>query len=371
MAINADNNNIPTGNTSMQQDEGLKQVVVVIKEVWGILRKYFLVLIFPIVLLSVYGYFQAKKQQVSYIAKITFFISEERPQIPGFGGGSFSNILQTTNNNFNNPKKLKEYSFTEKVGSKLLFKRYVFKGKEDFLANHYLKLYSGYKESYFKTFTKVEDLNHQDYLTFKGILVGIKSMVTIDYNEAEIYSITVSASDEAFSKLLCNAFYENLIAYYIERATTKAKITVDFLEEKLAYVKAQLENSEYNLADYKDKANNLVTFKAELDEIRYVRNKSLLEAMYQETARGLEASKTNLQSIMPLFQTIDEPHLPLQRIIVNSNMQMSFYALFGLVIDILFIALVYLKRHYWQGLRDLFKENKPTTTVVQEEPANI
>ena len=39
-------------------------------------------------------------------------------------------------------------------------------------------------------------------------------------------------------------FYDNLIDYYIERAT-RTKITVDFLEEKLN-IKAQLENSEFN-----------------------------------------------------------------------------------------------------------------------------
>lgn len=365
-------NNNPAA--AVQQDESLKQVIVVLREIWSIIRKYIIVMVIPVVLLSVYGYYQAKKQQITYVAKITFFISEERPQVPGFGGGGFSNILQTTNNNFNNPKKLKEYSFTETVGSKMLFKRYKYNGKEDYLANHYLKIYSGYKESYFKTFTNVKDMNHQDYTTFKNILTGIRGVVAIDYNEAEIYSITVTSSDEEFSKLLCEAFYENLIDYYIERATRKAKITVDFLEEKLSYVKAQLENSEYNLADYKDKANNLITYKAELDEIRYIRNKQLLEGMYQETARGLEASKTNLQSIMPLFQTIDEPHLPLQRIITSSNQQMSFFALFGIVLDMLFIAFIYLKRHYWEGIktmiRDSSKTDNPAPPVV-EEPANV
>jgi hypothetical protein len=363
--------NINPSVNLVQKDESLKQVIIILREIWSIIRKYFLIMIIPVGLLSVYGYYQAKKQQITYVAKITFFISEERPQVPGFGGGGFSNILQTTNNNFNNPKKLKEYSFTETVGSKMLFKRYTYKGKEDYLANHYLKIYSGYKESYFKTFTSVKDMNHQDYTTFKGILNGIRGIVAIDYNEAEIYSITVTTSDEDFSKLLCEAFYENLIAYYIERATRKAKITVDFLEEKLAYVKAQLENSEYNLADYKDKANNLITFKAELDEIRYIRNKALLEAMYGETARGLEASKTNLQTIMPLFQTIDEPHLPLQRIITSSNAQMSFYAMFGIILDVFFVALVYLKRHYWIGIKAMFKDTNPATAIPKDEPANV
>jgi hypothetical protein len=337
------------------QDEGLKNVIKVIKELLSITRNYALLLVIPVIITGLYGFYKGKQVKPTYTAKITFFLSEERPQVPGFGGGSFSNLLQTTNANFGNPKKLKEYAFTERVGSKMVFKKYVFKGREDYLANHYLRLMSGYKQSYFKDFTNVKDMSIPDYLVFKGILAGIRGMVTIDYNEAEIYSITITSKDEEFSKLLCECFYANLTDYYIERATRKAKITVDFLEEKLAYVKAQLENSEFNLADYKDKANNLVTFKADLNETRYIRNKALLESLYGQTATALEGSKTNLQSIMPLFQTIDEPHLPLQKNVVSTRNQLLMYMLFGIVIDVLIIAGVYVERHYWAQIKALVK----------------
>lgn len=338
------------------QDQGLKQVITVAKEIFGIAKKLAIFLFIPIIVTGLYGYYVGKKVKPTYTAKITFFLSEERPQIPGFGGGNFSNILQTTNTSFSNPKKLKEYSFTEKVGSQMIFKKYVFNGREDYLANHYLRLISGYNMSYFKEFTSVKEMSIPDYLVFKQILKGIKSMVSVDYNEAEIYSITVTAGNEEFSKLLCECFYTNLIDYYIERATKKAKITVDFLEEKLAYVKAQLENSEFNLADYKDKSNNLVTFKADLNETRYIRNKALLEALYAETAKGLEASKTNLASITPLFQTIDEPHLPLLKNVVSTRNQFIMYMFIGVFIDVLIIIGIYVKAHYWSKIKLLFKD---------------
>jgi hypothetical protein len=336
------------------KDEGLKNVIKVSKELFRIGADYAILLVIPVILTGLYGYYKGKQVKPTYTAKITFFLSEERPQVPG-GGGSFSNLLQTTNANFGNPKKLKEYAFTERVGSKMVFKKYVFRGREDYLANHYLRLMSGYKQSYFKDFTSVKDMSIPDYLIFKQILTGIRGMVNIDYNEAEIYSITITCGDEEFSKLLCEAFYENLIDYYIERATRKAKITVDFLEEKLAYVKAQLENSEFNLADYKDKANNLVTFKADLNETRYIRNKALLEGLYSQTATALEGSKTNLQSIMPLFQTIDEPHLPLQKNVVSTRNQFLMYMFIGVVIDIFVIAGIYFRRHYWKSFHALVK----------------
>lgn len=334
-------------------DQGLKQFLAIVKELGGIAKNYALIFVIPIILTGMYGYYKGTQVKPTYIAKITFFLSEERPQVPGVG--SFTNLLQTTNANFGNPKKLKEYAFTEKVGSKMLFKKYVFRGREDYLANHYLRLMSGYKDSYYKDFTSVNDLNIPDYLVFKNILRSIRTMVNIDYNEAEIYSISVTSNDEEFSKLLCESFYDNLIDYYIERATRKAKITVDFLEEKLAYVKAQLENSEFNLADYKDKANNLVTFKADLNETRYVRNKALLEGLYSMTATALEGSKTNMQSIMPLFQTIDEPHLPLQKDVVSTRNQFIMYMLIGLIIDIIAIAIIYVRRHHWASIKETIK----------------
>ncbi|MBK9793932.1 MAG: hypothetical protein IPP60_12785 [Sphingobacteriales bacterium] len=347
---------IPTDDNADEgeiEDQGLKQFLAIIKEILSIIQKYALFFVIPIILTGLYGYYKGKQVKPTYTAKITFFLSEERPIVPG--SGNFSNLLQTTNTAFANPKKLKEYAFTEKVGSKMVFKKYVFRGREDYLANHYLRLMSGYKDSYFKDFTSVNEMSIPDYLVFKQILKGIRDLVSIDYNEAEIYSITITSGDEEFSKLLCEGFYDNLTDYYIERATRKAKITVDFLEEKLAYVKAQLENSEFNLADYKDKANNLVTFKADLNETRYIRNKALLEGLYSMTATALEGSKTNLQSIMPLFQTIDEPHLPLQKNVVSTRNQLLMYMFIGVFIDILIIAVIYVRRHFWASIKETVK----------------
>ena len=317
-------------NSGKEQDQGLMQFLAVVKELFAIVKNYALYFVIPVILMGLYGYYEGKKVKPTYTAKITFFLSEERPQVPGFGGGNFSNLLQTTNSAFANPKKLKEYAFTEKVGSKMVFKKYVYRGREDFLANHYLKLRSGYKESYFKDFTSVNEMSIPDYLIFKQILKGIREMVTIDYNEAEIYSITITSGDEEFSKLLCECFYENLTNYYIDRATRKAKITVDFLEERLAYVK-------------------------DLNETRYIRNKALLEGLYGQTATALEGSKTNLQSIMPLFQTIDEPHLPLQKNVVSTQNQLLMFMLFGIVIDIFIIIGIYVNRHYWTSIKETVK----------------
>jgi len=340
----------------LDEDQGLKQFLAIGKEIFGIIKIYALFFVIPIILMGLFGYYKGTQVKPTYTAKITFFLSEERPQVPGFGGNNnFSNLLQTTNTAFANPKKLKEYAFTEKVGSKMVFKKYVFRGREDYLANHYLRLMSGYKDSYFKDFTTVNEMSIPDYLIFKKILTGIRAMVAIDYNEAEIYSITTTSGDEEFSKLLCEGFYNNLTDYYIERATKKAKITVDFLEEKLAYVKAQLENSEFNLADYKDKANNLVTFKADLNETRYMRNKALLEVLYSTTATALEGSKTNYQSIMPLFQTIDEPHLPLLKNVVSTRNQLIMFMFIGVAIDMFIIVIIYIRRHFWASIKETVK----------------
>lgn len=45
------------------------------------------------------------------------------------------------------------------------------------------------------------------------------------------------------------------------------------------------------MAEYKDRANNLVTYKAELEEIKYNRSKLLLENDFMESSVKLEMAK--------------------------------------------------------------------------------
>ena len=97
-------------NSGKEQDQGLMQFLAVVKELFAIVKNYALYFVIPVILMGLYGYYEGKKVKPTYTAKITFFLSEERPQVPGFGGGNFSNLLQTTNSAFANPKKLKEYA---------------------------------------------------------------------------------------------------------------------------------------------------------------------------------------------------------------------------------------------------------------------
>ena len=74
--------------SSLEQDNGLKQVIAVIKEVIGIAKKLAIFLFIPVIITGLYGYYVGKKVKPTYTAKITFFLSEERPQIPGGVGAT-------------------------------------------------------------------------------------------------------------------------------------------------------------------------------------------------------------------------------------------------------------------------------------------
>lgn len=342
-----ENNQTNIQNT--EQDDTFKSVLKIINILFKIIKKYFIILLIPIILSILYSYKKSQNLSTNYKAILSFSLSEDRPQMM-YSVNPFDKSLP-----FNNPTKLKEYSLTEKVGSKLLFKKYEFNGKEDYLINHYLKIFSGHNDSYFKNFESVEQLNIQQYSVFKRVLNSLKSMITFHTNQAEIYFITIVSSNENMSILLCNAYYENLIDYYIEKNTKKEAYAVQFLSKRLQQLKEDLDKSEFNLAHYKDRANNLVTYKAELEEIKYKREKQLIEKSYMEIAAAYETAKVKLQNITPLFQIVDAPHLPLSS---ETESKTKIYVInfaIAIILNIMFIAILFVRQEYWSTIKQKFK----------------
>lgn len=332
-----------------QETNVLELIVDILNKLFKVLKKYFILLLIPFVLAFLYSYKKSKLLSTTYSATISFSLSETGSQ------GNFNPSLSQQGFGFNNPNKLREYSFTEKLGSKLLFKEYYYNGKEDYLINHYLRLFLGYNESYFHNFTDVASLNTQEYSVFKRVLTAIKNSSLIENNNADIYFITTSTTDENFTLLLCEAFYENLIDYYIERSTKRESSAVQFLQKRVNQLKLDLEKSEYNLASYKDRANNLVTYKAELEEIKYNRTKQLLEKDFMESSIKLEIAKTNLNAIKPLFQVIDAPHLPLQSTPESKTKLYAINLAISFVVVILLIAIFFFREYYWKDIKKNFK----------------
>lgn len=338
-------------NPAVLEENALAQMYDIGHKLAITIKRYFILLCIPIILAMLYSYKKAREVATNYSATISFSLSEDRPQI-SYGPATISQ----QGFSFNSPNKLREYSFTEKVGAMLLFKEYYYNGKEDYLINHYLKTFVGYKDSYFHNFKDVASLNTQEYSVFKRVMTLIKQTVTIENNNnAEIYYVTVVTTDENFTLLLCDAFYENLIDYYIERSTKRESTAVQFLQKRVNQLKEDLEKSEFNLAEYKDRANNLVTYKAELEEIKYNRTKLLLEKDFMETSVNLEVAKTNLNAILPLFQVIDAPHLPLKSTQDSKIKVYATYLAIAIVFNILAIAFLFFKNYYWQNIKKQFK----------------
>ncbi|MCB9034935.1 MAG: hypothetical protein H6553_13945 [Chitinophagales bacterium] len=349
------NNNVDQIQEDKNELASIEVALLYVNKVFKIIKKNILLLILIFILFALYGYKKSKEEkETTYTATMSFILSEETPQI------SYNNMFinQQQDVSFNNPNKLMTYAFTEKVGAQMLFKKYTLNGKEDYLANHFLKINSGYKESYFKNFTDIKELSSQEYGTFKRILAGIKKISIINADQAQIYYIIINSTNEQLAVLLCHAMYDNIIDYYIERTTNKAKINVDYLNDRLNKISNQLEQAEFNLAEYKDKANNLVTYKAELEEIRQERNKQLLEKDFLTTTQQLELAKAKYESIKPLFQIVDEPRLPLPSDTPKPYTTILIYAAIGFILNFLIIITLFIKKEYGSDIASTFKKVK-------------
>ena len=73
----------------------------------------------------------------------------------------------------------------------------------------------------------------------------------------------------------------------------------------------ELKNSERNLARVKDRNLRVINASGRLNEIQYMREVQVLNAIYLELIKNTELVKMNLLNETPIIQLIDVPVLPL------------------------------------------------------------
>lgn len=356
--------------------ETLKSLILFYKRFKLLLKKYWYVA----ALLFIFGFattiYYFLNRTTNYVASLTFMLQEENePNAQGASAISAvdplaSFLLTRVTTQAISLDRLKDISLSQKVITNMLFNKCIIKGKEDFLANHYLNVYYGYgPEPYFRNFRGLNSLKREEYLVFKKILGSIRIFnVGIEQTKSGAYVLKIASIDEELSKVMCELFYQNLSNFYIDKTTEKAQRNYIFLRNRMDSVRNLLYATEYTVANFEDRSHNLLLTTARVPQSRQYRNTEYYTAIYGETLKSFEASKVALNNITPVFQVLERPFYPLfsERFSGILTLIIGVFATFFLIL--LVFGIIYLKIYLWPKYKHLLLKTSEEVNEMGLEP---
>ncbi|HEY6977117.1 MAG TPA: Wzz/FepE/Etk N-terminal domain-containing protein [Chitinophagaceae bacterium] len=134
-----------------------------------------------------------------------------------------------------------------------------------------------------------------------------------DDNQA-VYIVSTTSTNEIFSLYLTKFLVESTSKFYIDTKTSVAKSNLDMLQHEADSLRSLLSASISSTARVYDYTFNLnpalqsQRAPAQEGQLRV----TVLGTAYGEVLKNLELAKINLQQQTPLYQILDEPHLPLR-----------------------------------------------------------
>lgn len=351
---------------NIEKDEvSVRDLVANIREWWRYLLSKWVIILIVGVLGAVLGVVYASFKKVEYQADTTFVVEESKSSgalgayagiasqfgIDLGGGGSsgvFSgdNVLQ-----FLKSRLIVEKTLLEPVSDKdktslaeLYINAYDLRKawvKRPDLAN--LRFFTGRERA---DYTRLQDsvLN----VLFTTILKRHLAVDKVD-KKLSFITVTVTSTDEIFSKVFTERLVQEAISYYVDTKMRRSKTNVDLLQAKADSLEAQLNNKSYAIARAKDlnlnPARQLATVPAEVG----MRDKMVLQTMYAEVVKNLELSRMTMQQETPVIQVIDTPILPLNQIKFGKAKGLI---IGGLLAGFFILAILILRKLYKDALQE-------------------
>jgi len=292
----------------------LKDVIIAVIDYKNELKRRFVLILSVIILFTAIGYWYASSKKEKYTATLSFIIEgnsdgSSLSSLSGManqfgfdfgGGGSASSFSQ---------QNVVELLKSRKIIESTLNKECLISGGKYSLLNYYITLNNLIEDSASVNFSGLYTDSIKNVI-WKQV-VNNRLDISYQNDDANILNLNYSSTDSEFAKYFTETLVEEMSKMYSSYQTEKTRISLDNLENRLDSVFAELKISERNLARVKDRNIRVVNASGRLDEIQYMREVQVLNAMYLELIKNTELVKMNLLNETPIIQVIDRPILPL------------------------------------------------------------
>lgn len=312
-------------------DLTLKGLILKVKEFWKELWRCWWIIALITIPIFAYMVYKAVNSEVVYPTKLTFMVEEDSGGgLGALGGLAASFGLGGGGGGEYNLEKMLELARSRKLIQTVLFDKDNIHGKEDYFANHLIRIYNyhdGWSEDTtgLKNFLFVHDsipgFEYHENNALKQLhrlLVGdrekgVEGLISSSISESTgIMTLSISTLDERLSLQLLEDLYEKLSKYYVEKSIEKASHTFNTMKFKTDSIYTELRNAEYSLANIKDTQKGLFKRTDQLKGFRLEAKIKMLYGVYGESLKNLEVAEFGLRDQTPVIQPIDLPIPPIK-----------------------------------------------------------
>ena len=311
---------------SNTEESTLKDVILSIRDYRKELKKKFILISSVLIISIILGLVYSSIQKDKFEAVLSFIVEGKSE---GSNLSSLSGMASQFGLDLNGGSPASSFSQqnvielfkSRKIIESTLSKSCIVNNKEDILLNHYISINN-----------MIEDRENVSFFSgSKDSITNIiwrqitysKLGISYQNDEANILNLTYTSINSEFAKNFTELLVEEISQMYSHYQTEKTRKSLKNLELRSDSIFRELKNSERNLARVKDRNLRVINASGRLDEIQYMREVQVLNAIYLELIKNTELVKMNLLNETPIIQLIDVPVLPLEDI-SRSNLFWAF-----------------------------------------------
>jgi uncharacterized protein involved in exopolysaccharide biosynthesis len=142
----------------------------------------------------------------------------------------------------------------------------------------------------------------------------LEEIIAIEYNDKDGYVTVSSRMPEALAAAqLTQRVLELLQEYITEFKLQKARVNLDFIQQRYEEVKKQAEQAQNELARFRDRNKNVATATAQTGIERLSDDYNLIYGVYAELAKQLEQARIQVKEDTPVLTVIKPVSVPAER----------------------------------------------------------
>ena len=299
-------------------EASFKDIIVTISDYKNELKKRLLIILAVAIIFSLIGFAFSKLQEDKYNAVISFIVEDQSEgsnisAVSGvanmigldIGGGSRSSSF--------NQQNIIELLKSRKIIERTLNNTCEIEGKSDLLLNHYIRINNLITDS--STINLSSNYYNDSITSIVWLRIIDRDMEILFQNDdANIINLSFESLNAELAKNFTEIVIDEMSEMYIDYQTEKSRNTLDNLQFRSDSIFKALKISERNFAKVKDNNMRVMTASGRLEELQYMREVEILQAVYLELRKNIELTHMSLLNETPLIQIVDKAVLPLENI---------------------------------------------------------